>query len=138
MQKTGKPEAIKSRVGLHFASAPPTKFPLIMYLRSLDIDIPAGASNHSIKDSYVLPVDVKVMAVSPHAHYLAREMQAYAILPSGTRQWLLHIKDWDFYRQEDFHYVEPVLLPRGTGSPHQNFGRPTILFKPVARFRSVA
>jgi tetratricopeptide (TPR) repeat protein len=63
---------------------------------------------------YVLPVDVSVMAISPHAHYLADDIQAYAVLPDGTRQALLHIPHWNFYRQEEYRYTEPVPLPKGT------------------------
>ena len=35
-------------------------------------------------DSFVLPVDVEVLAVQPHAHYLAREVSGVATLPDGT------------------------------------------------------
>lgn len=114
MQKTGKPETIKSRVGLYFAKKPPTRFPLIIGVRSMDIDIPAGEKAYRVKNGYVLPVDVSLMAISPHAHYLAEEMQAYALLPDGTRQSLMHIKHWNFYRQEEYRYTGPVPLPKGT------------------------
>lgn len=114
MQKTGKPESIQSRVGLYFAKQPPTRFPFIIGVRSMDIDIPAGEKAYRVKSDYVLPVDVSLMAISPHAHYLADEMQAYALLPDGTRQSLMHIKHWNFYRQEEYRYTEPVPLPKGT------------------------
>jgi translation elongation factor EF-G len=39
------------------------------------IDIPAGASAYTIEDSIVLPVDVDVQAVQPHAHYLAHNVR---------------------------------------------------------------
>lgn len=114
MQKTGKPETIQSRVGLYFAKKPPTRFPLIIGVRSMDIDIPAGEKAYRVRNDYVLPVDVSLMAISPHAHYLGDDMQAYALLPDGTRQSLLHIKHWNFYRQEEYRYAEPVSLPKGT------------------------
>ena len=114
MQKTGKPETIKSRIGLYFANKPPTRFPIIIGVRSMDIDIPAGANAHRVRNGYVLPVDVTLMAISPHAHYLAQEMQAYAIRPDGTRQSLMHIKHWNFSRQEEYRYTEPVPLTKGT------------------------
>jgi hypothetical protein len=53
------------------------------------IDIPPGATDYVVEDQYVLPVDIHALMVFPHAHYLAREMQAVAVLPNGTRQWLL-------------------------------------------------
>jgi tetratricopeptide (TPR) repeat protein len=114
MQTTGKPEKIRSQVGLFFADHPPTKFPFIISLHSYDIDIPAGVSDHHVTNRYVLPIDVKLQAISPHAHFLAREMHAYAEMPDGSRQWLLKINHWDFSRQENYRYVRPVSLPKGT------------------------
>ena len=49
-----------------------------------NIDIPAGRAHYTITDSFVLPVDVEVQAVQPHAHYRAREIRGTATLPDGT------------------------------------------------------
>ena len=50
----------------------------------------------------------------PHAHYLAKDMQGWATLPDGSRQWLVWIKHWDFNWQGDYRYAKPVSLPRGS------------------------
>jgi len=47
-------------------------------------DIAAGEKDYVITDSLVLPVDVEVQAVQPHAHYRAREVKGVATLPDGT------------------------------------------------------
>ncbi len=78
------------------------------------IDIPSGKSDYKIEQEYRLPVDVEVMGVYPHAHYLAREMKGIALLPDGSRQWLVHIKNWNFDWQDEYRYRTPILLPRGT------------------------
>jgi len=114
LKPTGKPEEIQSSVGFYFTDRPPTNTPIKIWLVSYDIDIPAGAANYVLKDSYVLPVDVEVLAVLPHTHYLGKEAQGYATLPDGTRQWLLRIRQWDFNWQGDYRYNEPVFLPKGT------------------------
>jgi len=62
----------------------------------------------------VLPVDVDVQAVQPHAHYRAREVRATATLPDGTATPLIYIKDWDYRWQHVYRYVTPVMLPKGT------------------------
>lgn len=112
---SGKPEAIRPRIGLYFSDTPPTKFPMILRLEHDDgIDIPAGAKNFVVSDDLQLPADVKVLAVLPHAHYLCQEMRAYATLPDGTRKWLIWIKRWDFDWQGVFRYKEPLFLPKGT------------------------
>ncbi len=61
-----------------------------------NIDIAAGTSHYVEEDTSVLPVDVEVRVVQPHAHYRAREVRSFATLPDGSRKWLLYIKDWDF------------------------------------------
>jgi tetratricopeptide (TPR) repeat protein len=79
-----------------------------------DIDIPADAKDFEISDELELPADVNVLALLPHAHYLCREMKAYATLPDGTRKWLIWIKRWDFDWQGVFRYSDPMFLPKGT------------------------
>lgn len=107
-------EIVQARVGLYFAEAPPTRVATTLRLGSEAIDIPAGERRYVVEDTYRLPVDVHVLSVYPHAHYLAREMQALAKLADGRVEWLLHIKDWDFNWQDLYHYAEPVFLPRGS------------------------
>ena len=74
MQPTGKPEAVTVSAGFFFTDRPPVRTPIGLRLGSETIDIQAGDSHYIISDSYVLPVDVEVLAVQPHAHNLARRM----------------------------------------------------------------
>ena len=55
-----------------------------------------------------------MLAVQPHAHNLARRMEAKAALPDGTTRWLIAIDDWDFRWQDVYRYAEPFVLPKGT------------------------
>ncbi len=111
---SGKPEPIRSSLGLYFAEKPPTRIPTMVRIGSTVIDIPSGKSDYKIQQEYRLPVDVEVMGVYPHAHYLAKEMKGVALLPDGSRQWLVHIKDWNFDWQDEYRYRTPIRLPRGT------------------------
>ncbi len=113
MKPTGKPEIIQPAVGLYFTDQPPTRTPTVFQLYSAAIDIPPGVNDYTIEDSFVLPVDAEVLGIFPHAHYIGREMRAYAELPDGTRLWLLHIKDWDFNWQDDYRYASPVPISAG-------------------------
>jgi Tfp pilus assembly protein PilF len=58
-------------------------------------------------------MDVDVLAIYPHAHYLGKMLEAYATLPDGSRRWLIRIPDWDPSWQQVFNYGEPVFLPKG-------------------------
>jgi len=114
LRPTGKPEQIQPSVAFHFSDKPPTRTPLKFGLWSYSIDIAAGATNHVISDSYTLPVDVDVLRILPHTHYLGRQIHGVATLPDGTQKWLLRIENWDFNWQGDYTFSEPVFLPKGT------------------------
>ncbi len=111
---TGAPETLQARVGLYFDDAPPTRRAFVMRLGSQDIDIPAGERGYVIEDDYTLPIDVDVLSVYPHAHYLATEISAWATLPDGERAWLVDIPEWEFAWQDQYQYAAPLHLPAGT------------------------
>jgi len=114
LQPTGKQESVQVTAGFYFTDAPPTRSPVGLGMGSETIDIPAGNDAWAIADRYQLPVDVDVFAIQPHAHNLARKMQAMALLPDGGMRWLVAIDDWDFRWQDVYRYATPVALPKGT------------------------
>ena len=114
MLPTGKPESIQSSLGLYFTDRKPAIIPFILRLGRSDIDIPAGEVNYISEDSYQTPVDIEVLNVYAHAHYLGKSVEGWAVLPSGARRDLLRIDDWSFDWQDDYRYQEPVRLPRGS------------------------
>lgn len=114
LNRSGKAEPIQSSIGIYFTEEPPTNTCRVFKLGSFALDFPAGATNVIVRDSMVLPVDLEVLALYPHAHFLGREMQAYALRPDGTKEWLIWIRNWDFNWQGDYRYRKPVRLPKGT------------------------
>jgi hypothetical protein len=115
MQPSGKPETVQAEVGLYFARQPPTRFPMLIQLEHDGaIDIPPGDRRFTVSDSLTLPVDVDVLAIYPHAHYLGKLVEAWAILPDGTRRWLIRIPDWDINWQAVYDYRRPISLPKGS------------------------
>ncbi len=114
LKPTGKTEQVSARIGLYFASAPATKLPMLLELEhDAALDIPAGEARFLVEDKLTLPEAVDVLAVYPHAHYLGKEMQAYATLPDGSRKWIILIKDWDIERQAIYRLAKPLRLPKG-------------------------
>jgi Flp pilus assembly protein TadD len=115
LQPTGRPEPIRPVVGLYFTDEPPTRFPMLLQLEHDGaIDIPAGEKNFVVADHFDLPVDVDVLGVYPHAHYVGRDVQGFATLPDGSKKWLIWIRDWDFAWQAVYRFARPVFLPRGS------------------------
>lgn len=114
MQPSGAAEDVLPEIGLYFTDRPPVRTPTILRLGSQGIDIPPGEPRYVIRDSYVLPVDVQLLAIQPHAHYRATEIRGTAQLPDGTSRLVMHIKDWDFRWQHVYREQTPVPLPKGT------------------------
>ncbi|MCI0332552.1 MAG: tetratricopeptide repeat protein, partial [Planctomycetes bacterium] len=113
MQPSGKQEAVQFRVGIHFAEQPPDEQPVMLRIGSRDIDIRPGESHHVVADEFVVPVDIDVHSIFPHAHSLCREMHVVAKLPDDSQQPLVWIKHFDENWHDNYRYVEPVRLPRG-------------------------
>jgi tetratricopeptide (TPR) repeat protein len=115
LRPSGKPETISPMIGLYFTDKPQTKFPMLLQLEHDGIiDIAPGDKNFLITDEFRCPMDLNVLAVYPHAHYLAKLMEGYATLPDGTRKWLVRIPNWDLGWQGVFRLKTPLTLPRGT------------------------
>jgi len=110
---SGKPEQDQSSLGLTF-SGPPTRSRTAVILFNSRLNIPPGDPHYVIKTSMVIPRDVELWAITPHAHYLGKEMKIDAHLPDGGIVPLIWIKDWDFNWQGSYQYAKPLSLPKGT------------------------
>jgi Flp pilus assembly protein TadD len=115
LKPTGKPESVRARIGLYFTDKPATERPMLLQLENdAALDIPAGDANFVIADELKLPVAVKLLGIYPHAHYLGKRLEGWAILPDGARRELILIRDWDIDRQSVYRLAEPLLLPAGS------------------------
>ncbi len=115
LQPTGKPETVDVSVGLYFSDRPASRFPMLLQLEHDGaLDIPPGDAHFVVTDHLKLPIAVDVLAIYPHAHYLGKQIEAWAELPGGRRRDLLRINDWDINWQATYTYRDPVSLPAGT------------------------
>lgn len=106
---SGALEEDRSSVTLHFQEEPPARRLIDVPLGTNAIDIPAGAAAYRVTDSFTLPVDVDVLGVIPHMHYVGKAVRGWA----GARL-LVEIRDWDFNWQDRYWYRQPVRLKAGT------------------------
>ncbi len=113
LHPSGKTELVQPSLAFYFTEEPPTNSPLRMNLEALCIDIPAGAKDYAVEDHYTLPVDVTLLGIGAHAHYVGKRVEGYARLPDGSKKVLILIKDWDFNWQRAFSYAKPISLPKG-------------------------
>src|ERR1700693_5428869 len=115
LQPSGKAEWIQPSLGLYFTEQPATRFPMLLQLENdRKLDIPPGEENFLVTDDFTLPENVQLLAIYPHAHYVGKDLQAFAKFPDGTQKSLIHIPSWDLNWQAVFRYETPVELPAGT------------------------
>jgi hypothetical protein len=111
---TGKPEKERSQVGLWFAKEKPERWVSMIGLAQRKLDLPPGERRIEVRDSFTTPVDVDLVGVVPHAHYLGKEVKVWAKTPEGKEIGLVWIKDWDFDWQEQYRYAGLVSIPKGS------------------------
>ena len=114
MRPTERTEQVRIRIGFFFTDQAPRRTPVMVRLGRQDLDLAPGAADYRVRDSYRLPVPAQVLAIQPHAHYRAREVNASALLPDGTERMLLHIANWDFDWQDAYRLAHPLDLPAGS------------------------
>jgi Flp pilus assembly protein TadD/mono/diheme cytochrome c family protein len=115
LKPSGKPETASAEIGLYFTDKPPSKQPMLLQLEhDAALDIPAGDRDFVVEDALRLPVDVEVLGIYPHAHYLGKRMEAWATLPDQKKKWLILIPGWDIDRQSVYRYRTPMYLPKGS------------------------
>ena len=116
---SGKAEKEILTFGLYFTAKPPKRSLVSVQLPPgfglfSGIDIPAGKADFTVTDAFILPVDVDLIGVSPHAHYLGKSFRGWAVQPDGKIEDLFRIKDWDFNWQGTYFYKHARRLPKGT------------------------
>ena len=116
---SGKKESEKTTIGFYFAKKKPDRtligFQVPPLFGSISgLDIPAGEKEYTLTSSFTTPVDIDVIGVGAHMHYLGHTAKATATFPDGTTKSLFYINDWDFNWQNNYFYQNPVRLPAGT------------------------
>jgi tetratricopeptide (TPR) repeat protein len=111
---TGREESVAPTVGLHWSTEPPRRRPASIHLGSTAMDIPPGDSAYVVTDSFEVPVDVEALSIYPHAHYIGKTVEAWAVRPDGVEVPLLRIPAWDFDWQDEYWFAQSIALPAGT------------------------
>ena len=109
----GKAELDQSQLGI-FVTTAPTKGRALLLMGNNEIDIAPGDKHYVVKAEMEVPADANLVRITPHAHYLCRDMKIDAHLPDGKVLPLIWIKDWDFNWQGGYNYASPVPLTKGT------------------------
>ncbi|MDP6795524.1 MAG: hypothetical protein QGG00_09050, partial [Verrucomicrobiota bacterium] len=116
---SGKEEDEQTTIGLYFTDKKPDRtligFQVPPVFGSISgIDIPPGENDYKVTSKFTTPVDIDLVGVGAHMHYIGHTAKAHATLPDGTVKSLFYIDDWDFNWQGRYFYDKPVRLPAGT------------------------
>jgi peroxiredoxin len=112
---SGKDETDQSMLGIHFCKEPKVRPVTSVPVTNTDLEIPPGESHYRVATSFTLPMNATALSVTPHMHYLGREMRVVARLPDQSEPVpLIWIKDWDFNWQGEYQLHDPIRLPKGT------------------------
>lgn len=116
---SGKPEVEQGEIALYFADKKPSRTLIPIQVPAMfgvgeGIRVPAGERNYRVTDTYELPIDVQLISIGAHAHYICREAKMSARLPDGSMVTLLQIDDWDLDWQDRYYFEETLKLPAGS------------------------
>ncbi len=111
---TGKATADQSRMGFYFADTAVSQWVDGFVIGTQDVNIAPGDGDYWRQFHMDIPIDMTLVDLLPHMHYLGTEAIATATLPDGTQIPLIHIEHWDFRWQNVYVFREPILLPAGS------------------------
>lgn len=113
---SGKAALEQSTVGLYFARRSPEKL-FVSFMKAAQprkLDIAPGDKNFELTQDFVVPSDLTLQAVFPHAHLVCKEIQVSATLPDGKDLPIIWIRNWDWDWQDEYQFAHPLHVPKGT------------------------
>ena len=63
---------------------------------------------------YKVVSDYSLINITPHAHWLGKKWEVFAVHPNGDTTHLIRINDWDFNWQNFFSFKKFIKLEKGT------------------------
>jgi hypothetical protein len=64
--------------------------------------------------SPIIPYDISLISITPHAHLLGKNFKAFAITPDGDLVDLIKISNWDFNWQMTYQFEKLEKIPAGS------------------------
>jgi peroxiredoxin len=110
----GKAQKDRSSVALKFAQQPPRLENRSIPACNPLFRIPAGAENHQVESSFILPKDGWIINFMPHMHLRGKDFLYEAIYPDGKTETLLSVPKYNFNWQSVYRLAEPKPVPKGT------------------------
>jgi hypothetical protein len=110
----GKATTDRSALAFYFSDEPVERHVQTLVIGTDQIDIPPGEPSYRRRVWMEVPKDCELIEVTPHMHFLGKDVEATATLPDGEVLPLIRVPRWDFRWQDTYVYRSPLFLPEGT------------------------
>lgn len=105
-------------VHIYYSKEPDPRFIRTQLISPNDITdgpffIPANKTK-TFHAKYRIVNDYSLISITPHAHWLGKSWEVFAVHPNGDTTHLIKIKDWDFNWQNFFSFRKFIKLEKGT------------------------
>ena len=113
-ESNGRASVDRPRVGLKFLNRPPKNAITTLAASTVDINIPAGASNHLETAEYKFKKHGEIHGLYPHMHLRGSAFKYELILPNGQKETLLDVPSYDPNWQQYYQFRKPVMISKGS------------------------
>ena len=111
----GRPQTDRSYIGVNFTDKDKVHKLLTGHIAiETKFSIPAGASDHQVVATWKAKRDEMLLSMTPHMHLRGKSFRYEAVYPSGEKEILLDVPNYDFNWQLKYILNDPKLLPAGT------------------------
>jgi len=110
----GKVGSDRTKVGIIFAKEPPVQRVLTLAAANNKFVIPPGAASHAVDGAITLHADSELISMLPHMHLRGKSMEIRAVYPTGEKEALVWVPNYDFSWQLWYQLLPGKKLPKGT------------------------
>jgi peroxiredoxin len=111
---TGKAETDRSELGLYLAKEKPSMVFETRATETRDLEIRPGDPDERSLCLYHFRRDTLIYDLIPHLHLRGSWFKYEALYPSGRRETLLSVPNYDFNWQTEYRFAQPKRVPAGT------------------------
>ncbi|MDB6032885.1 MAG: thiol-disulfide isomerase [Verrucomicrobiales bacterium] len=111
---TGQAQTDQSELGLYFSKEPPKRRLEVRASETRDFDIPPGEPDSQHFSHYCFKRDTIIYDLSPHMHLRGSWFKFELLYPTGKRETVLSVPQYDFNWQTSYRLAEPKKVPAGT------------------------
>lgn len=110
----GSPSQDRIQVGLMLSPERPKLRVITLQMDSTTFEIPPGAKNYRVTVWGTLPNDALLVGFFPHMHLRGKSFEYTLVGERGRVDTLLKVAPYNFYWQQSYRLVEPLLLKKGS------------------------